>query len=952
MVGRPLPDREAALRLLRERFLNRTDYVAVRTSKGTPRPVEANGSLDQLLLGHLGFIDEPQKVRYRTSNGGLAAMTGHFRLGTYSPGLDDTTRWLCIDFDGDGHAGALVDPIGTAQQALTAFEHAGLPAYMERSGGGKGWHLWCFFDPALPAGHARAIGHALAPKDALLSTGAVADPRSHRGIEVFPKQDGLHKKGKKGFGNLVWLPWWTGAPEGSNTFYRSEGEGALEPYVPTELVVASPESIARVLASVEQSTPPPPPRSARAANSHANGTNGTSDSAWADWRRRALASLPLESVYGGLLTGNPHAPGWLECRDPSSSTGDENPSASVADGTGDAERGSFHSFITSRTLSVFDFLVEHRGETDFKAARARITVLSGVPEPTPAPPPLPTDGSWDPPSPAGPPSAGHRNEPRRKHRIVIRTEEHEVVDDAIRALSKIDGVYSRGHVLVHVIMDASKLAGIIRPPHAPRILPLGTAGLRDRLTYAADWVVLRERQNEIEEVRAHPPAWVAPAVEARKIWPRLRTIEGVVESPVLKPDGTVLTDPGYDETTGLLYQPNANYPRIPSQPTQEDVKNALATLLDVVCDFPFKSDAHRAAWLAGVLTPLARFAFAGPSPLFLVDANVRGAGKSLLADVTGQIVSGRPMARTPQAADEAEEVKRITAIALEGDRLMLIDNIAKPLGSGALDTVLTGTVWSERILGKSEKVSLPLLTVWYGTGNNVTFRGDTARRCLHIRLDSDLEKPESREGFKHPELLPWVHRQRASFAAAALTILRGYCAAGRPNMGIKSWGSFEGWSSLIRAAIVWAGLPDPASTRAELDEVDSDSTAVADLLAGWEEIDPPNANGNRGSTIAQVLERLRADEGERRYHRLRSALGELCPHPPGQLPTARKVGYALRRFNGRVVDGRKLETRTAAGNNLWFVGPVRPDGKPREGGTLSLPFDGPTTNGEDDADHQ
>jgi hypothetical protein len=45
------------------------------------------------------------------------------------------------------------------------------------------------------------------------------------------------------------------------------------------------------------------------------------------------------------------------------------------------------------------------------------------------------------------------------------------------------------------------------------------------------------------------------------------------------------------------------------------------------CDSPFKTEALRAAWLAGVLTPIARFAFRVPAPLFLMDANVRGAGK-------------------------------------------------------------------------------------------------------------------------------------------------------------------------------------------------------------------------------------------------------------------------------------------------------------------------------------
>lgn len=902
MLKGVVPERAVALRLLRERFLNRTDFIAISAPKGNPRPVEANGSLEGLLLGHLGLAESSSKVRYTNRQGGLAVMTGHFRVGSYCPSLDNTTRWLCLDFDGDGHAVPLADPLATATATLDSFAKEGLPAYLEQSGGGNGWHLWCFFDPPLPAAKAQALGRALAPTDAPLADKRFADPNTGRGIEVFPKQRQHHTL--KGLGNLLWLPWWHGAPEGANVFYRRGQDGALEAYAPTDFATAAVEVVDRVIAAHARPATAPPETPPQQRSSTATG--GISETTWADWRRRALADLPLEPVYGALLTGNMHGSGWLECRDPASPTGDQNPSASVADGTGEAEKGAFHSFRTNRTMSVFDFLMEHGSAADFSAARARIAELSRVPEPTP-----PSLGpGWDP-----PPSP----KPRRKPRIVIRTAEHEVVDDAIAALKRVEGVFCRGQLLVHVVTDASKLAGVIHPGGMSRIVTLGTAGLRDRLTLAAEWVSIKEKKGELEEAPAHPPAWAAPAVEARKSWPGLRYLEGLVESPVLRPDGTLIEQPGYDEPTGLLCLPNAKYPSAPARPSKEDALAAAKQLLEVVDDFPFKTDAHRAAWLAGVLTPLARYAFRGPSPLFLVDANVRGAGKSLLADVTGEIVSGRPMPRTPQALDETEEVKRITAIALEGDRLLLIDNINKPLGSGPLDTVLTGTVWSERILGKSEKVTLPLLTVWYGTGNNVTFKGDTARRCLHIRLDSDLEKPETREGFKHPDLLAWVHAHRPRLVMAALTVLRAYCAAGRPPVGLKPWGSFEGWSTLVRNTIVWCGLADPGETRAELDEVDTDANSLADLIAGWEELEASVGRELGGCTIAQALDALRTEETGQQYARLRSALADLCPHPPGQLPTARRVGYGLRRFRGRVVGDKKLQTRVSRGNNVWFV---------------------------------
>src|SRR5438876_7570817 len=79
---------------------------------------------------------------------------------------------------------------------------------------------------------------------------------------------------------------------------------------------------------------------------------------WRDWRRDALERLRLEDVYGPWLTGGRQAEGWLEARDSASPTGDRDPSAGVADGTNEYERGTFHSFRDQRHISVFDFLVE------------------------------------------------------------------------------------------------------------------------------------------------------------------------------------------------------------------------------------------------------------------------------------------------------------------------------------------------------------------------------------------------------------------------------------------------------------------------------------------------------------------------------------------------------------------------------------------------------------------
>ncbi|MCP5017101.1 MAG: ATPase, partial [Ketobacter sp.] len=257
---------------------------------------------------------------------------------------------------------------------------------------------------------------------------------------------------------------------------------------------------------------------------------------------------------------------------------------------------------------------------------------------------------------------------------------------------------------------------------------------------------------------------------ARGRWPELPTLAGVVECPVLRPGGSVLQRPGYDAESGLLYLPSGSFLEVPAAPDRGAALDALAQLREAVRDFPFATEAHRAAWLCALLTPLARAAFSGPSPLNLIDGNVRGCGKSLLADVCAVLLTGRPAARMSVPGPEAELRKAITSLALEAERTVLLDNVAGVLGSPTLDRALTAEVWRDRVLGASRQVALPLAITWYATGNNVSLAGDTARRCLHIRLHSSLARPEKRAGFRHPRLLDWLARERPRLLPAALTM--------------------------------------------------------------------------------------------------------------------------------------------------------------------------------------
>lgn len=506
-----------------------------------------------------------------------------------------------------------------------------------------------------------------------------------------------------------------------------------------------------------------------------------------------------------------------------------------------------------------------------------------------------------------------------KVKILIDTDEYRVASETIEAIAKDDTIYQRGGVLVRVIREESKQESIHRSPGSATITFLPQACLRERMTKYAEFTTFVKRGDTVEEVLTHPTQWLVAAVDARGEWSGIRQLKGISDVPVLRADGTLWQTAGYDEQTGVLYEPSGDFPIVHDEVGIDDADAAIAALFDIVRDFPFENDDHRSAWLAGLLTPLARFAFDGPTPLFLVDANVRGAGKGLLVQTIGQIVLGREMPVSSYAHDPEEMRKKITAIALAGDRMIHLDNLEGNFGNDTLDRALTATRWKDRILGKSQEVDLPLIPVWYGTGNNVAVAADTTRRIIHIRLDVLEEKPEERTGFAHPDLIAHIRQNRGQLLACAFTILRAYCIAGRPRQDITPFGSFEGWSRLVREAIIWVGQTDPCNTRVKLAE-SSDTTAdsLGQLITAWGGYDALS----QGVVVSEMLSRLYAKEFAPRddvSNAMRAALENLVGCPPGRVPSPRQVGAKFKAFRRRVVGGVYIDTNANEHNRNGAV---------------------------------
>ena len=329
-------------------------------------------------------------------------------------------------------------------------------------------------------------------------------------------------------------------------------------------------------------------------------------------------------------------------------------------------------------------------------------------------------------------------------------------------------------------------------------------------------------------VACRPDKDVVAAVHVASKWPHVPVITGIVSCPILRADGSILTQPGYDPETGLYLENGDSYPSLMKP------NDAIRKLFDVVHDFPFETEEHKSAWVAFLITMLTRPAFAGSTPFFLFDANSPGTGKGLLTDVTTMIVEGRTACRYSWSSDNEEVRKVITTIGLSGAPYAMFDNITGKLGGAALEKMITTGVWADRILSLNRQVTFPIRFIAAGTSNNASMTPDMPRRVCYCYLRTNEENPAERNGFRHPNLLDYVKLHRHKLVMAGLSIPAAYITAGRPDQGLTPWGGFQDWSDLVRNSLVWAGLPDPGDTRQGLREkADDDTATVHAILQAW-----------------------------------------------------------------------------------------------------------------------
>jgi putative DNA primase/helicase len=530
----------------------------------------------------------------------------------------------------------------------------------------------------------------------------------------------------------------------------------------------------------------------------------------------------------------------------------------------------------------------------------------GEPPPGPPPPGEPPPGE----PPPGPP-------PELPRIVVVGGQRPRAAAAGLRALYRDRAAapfYNRAGELVRIVPMPTKAADG-RTIHTPSIRPVPFAALGRALGLSARWYRLNPQK---QPYLVDPPAPVVEMMLGMAERWKFPPLAGLVRTPTLRPDMSVLDQHGYDAATGLFADfGDLKLPRIAERPTRREAETAVALLLRAYSGFPFVDPRDRAAAVAAMVTAVVRAAL-DVAPMYTVSAPTAGTGKSYLVDCIAAAAIGERAAVIAMAPDEAETEKRLIGAAFLGRPIITLDNVRRLLEGDFLCQVTERPLLQLRPLGTSEVREILNIFLLFATGNNLAAAGDMVRRLLRIGLDANVEHPEERQFDSNPRLEILQHR--GDYIAACLTIARYYHCAGRPNAR-PQLASYEQWSDRVRSALVHLGLADCVETQAVLREDDPVTSQRAVVFAAWRDCRTLLPVDPHGWRVRDLIDEAARDTGSE----LHEALIEIAEgHGPnaGKIEP-RRLGRWLVRNEDTIAAGVKLLVdRSDVTRPRWRLEPV------------------------------
>ena len=334
-----------------------------------------------------------------------------------------------------------------------------------------------------------------------------------------------------------------------------------------------------------------------------------------------------------------------------------------------------------------------------------------------------------------------------------------------------------------------------------------------------------------------PAPGVLSAALAGAEWPSVPTLAGIIGTPVLRRDWSLLQEPGYDPASGLYLSPTVSLPPVPERPDPGQVSEAWSFIITTLLgDFEWEDSASLANYVGLMATPFLRRPLRALVPLAILSASAPSSGKSLLSALIGLLVGQQTV---PWPADNDTELEKlITSTFTVESGAVIFDNLAEGevIDSPVLANLLTNPMWSSRILGKSGMGAWANDRLWMATGNNLRVGGDIASRSVCIRLKPAGPRPEERTGFQIPDLQGWIKdpANRAALLSRLLILVADWVAAGTPrDTTVPPLRQFTPWAQGVGGFLAHHGITGFLTNLATTRRMDEEDHKWAVFLATW-----------------------------------------------------------------------------------------------------------------------
>lgn len=472
------------------------------------------------------------------------------------------------------------------------------------------------------------------------------------------------------------------------------------------------------------------------------------------------------------------------------------------------------------------------------------------------------------------------------------------ITSAIEQGDTLPDLYVSSGELVHLSKVSGDCApvGDDQPPLPMAAVRLDVAGLGRLLAqHATVCRIKRDKDGEVKQEVSLSPRVLASVLSSR-YWPGVRELYGVVGSPVLRPDGTLIQTEGYDKATGLYFAPKVKLEPIPQVPTAEQVSEAREFVLNrLLRDFPFVGAADKANHVGLLVSEILRPYLRCLTPFGLISATTQSSGKTLLAEIPGYLFGQKNLVW--RKGDDAELEKSITASLRSPAPVMLWDNLAEgsTVSAAVLAQLLTSPVWSGRVLGSTSTVEITNNRLWLATGNNLRLGGDMATRTVLVRLDPNDPHPDQRDqsGFGIPHLDTWLKDagNRATVLRHLLILVMDWMAAGAPRSA-HTMRQFTTWAAATGGFLAHHGIDGFLSNLEDVREADEENAEWVTFLAKWYEL-----NRERKVSVRHVRQTADIDMSGGRP--VDNWQGTFLTDESGKMPSAKSLGRLLTGHAGR-----------------------------------------------------